>query len=74
MEIIEVTNKSLLNLFLDAPGNILKNYPHYIAPILSNVKDTLSIKKNPLWQVAERKLFVALKKGKAAGTIAAIYH
>ncbi|MFT3945409.1 MAG: hypothetical protein QM763_00430 [Agriterribacter sp.] len=74
MEIIEVTNKSLLNLFLDAPGNILKNYPHYITPILSNVKDTLSIKKNPLWQVAERKLFVALKKGKAAGTIAAIYY
>lgn len=74
MEVIEATDHRLLNLFIDAPGRILKNYHHYIAPILSNIKDTLNIQKNPLWQVAERKLFLALKEGKAVGTIAAIYH
>ena len=74
MEIIEVTNKRLLNLFLDAPADILEKYPHYIVPIRSNVKDTLDPRKNPLWQVADRKLYVALKDGKPVGTIAAIYH
>lgn len=74
MEVIEVTNNRLLNLFIDAPLRILKNYSRYITPIRSNVKDTLSLYKNPLWQVAERKFFIALKEGKAVGTIAAIYH
>lgn len=61
-------------MFIDAPRLILKNYPHYITPIRSNVKDTLNLQKNPLWLVAERKLFVALTGNKPIGTIAAIYH
>jgi len=68
----EVQNKSDLNIFIKFPWEIYKNDPHWVPPLLIDMKTILSKKKNPFYQHSEIQLFLALKGGRTVGRIAAI--
>lgn len=75
MKIIEVLTKRQFAQFCNAGFQLLGCYPHYIAPLQMNFKEILDTRKNPLWKIAERKLFLAVDdRNRTLGCIAAIYH
>jgi hypothetical protein len=68
----EVEDKKELNLFVKLPFKIYRNDKNFVPPLISDVKETLSQKKNPYFNHAERKLFLAYFKNEVVGRIAAI--
>jgi len=72
MEIKAVENRRELRSFIMLPWKIYKHDKFWVPPLISDVKDVLSPRKNPFWQHAEQKLFLAKKGRKVVGRIAAI--
>lgn len=58
--------------FLHLPWQIYQGNPYWVPPLLSEVKETLEIDKNPFWKHAKKELFLARIDGKPVGRIAAI--
>lgn len=72
MQIIEVTDKNGWRLFHQAPHNVYKNQPHWIAPLESDIEKIFSPNSNKAMQNGAAKLFVLLnEKGTPVGRIAA---
>jgi len=60
------------NQFLKFPWKIYKDDPHWVPPLLFDVKNNLDKKKNPFYKHAKMEMWLAEKDGKTAGRIAAI--
>ncbi len=58
--------------FLEIPYMIQKSDPNWVPPIRMQVKELLNPKKNPFFDHAELKKFIALDNGKPIGRIAAV--
>ncbi len=71
MEIISVTNRRLLRLFIDFPHSLYKNDSNYVPELYISQKHLLT-NKNPFFEHSEAEYFLAMKNGKVAGRIAAI--
>jgi hypothetical protein len=67
-----VLDKRQLDNFIALPWELYKNNPCWIPPLISEVKETLSLHENPFWKHARRELFLACDNGKPVGRIAAI--
>lgn len=67
----EVKTKADKLTFLKVPFEIYANDPHWVAPLFLERLEHLDIRKNPYFQHAEAKLFVAERGGKAVGRISA---
>jgi len=70
----QVTTKSDLKKFVKFPMNIYKDNKYYVPPLIRDEMEMFSPKKNPAYEVAESKEFLALKVGKIVGRISAILH
>ena len=57
--------------FLRVPWQIYHNDPHWIPPLLFDVKKTLNPKKNPYFHHAQAELFVAYRHATPVGRISA---
>ncbi len=68
----KVETKSDLNIFIKFPWKIYKGNPHWVPPLLLDVKKLLNKKKNPFFLHSEADLFLAEKDGETVGRIAAI--
>ncbi len=55
----EVSNKKQWHHFLMFPWQVYQKYPCWIPPLLSEVSFCLNQRKNPFYQHAQRKLFLA---------------
>ncbi len=55
----EVSNRKEWRHFLIFPWQVYQKYPYWIPPLLSEVSFCLDEKKNPFYQHAQRKLFLA---------------
>src|SRR3954452_23150083 len=57
--------------FLRVPYAIYRDDPHWVAPLLADLK-TVFTDKNPLFEHAEMKLWVAVRDGRDVGRVAGI--
>jgi len=71
VEIIPVTNKSLLYKFIDFPNELYANDKNYVPHLMISQKKLFNFKKNPFFKHAEAQLFLALKNKKIVGRICA---
>lgn len=58
--------------FLKLPWTIYKNNEYWVPPLLSEVRETLDIMRNPFWQHAKREVFLALQEDLPVGRIVAV--
>ena len=71
MEIIEVRERKGLRKFIDFPYFLYADDPLYVPQLKREVREQLT-EKNPFFQHAEAKYFVAEHGGKTIGRIASI--
>lgn len=64
------TNKDL-KTFISFPWKVYKGDPHWIPPLIMDMKEKLNKEKNPFFEHADMELFLAYKDGEAVGRIAA---
>jgi GNAT superfamily N-acetyltransferase len=72
LEIKPVETKSDLRTFVMLPHSIFKGCPQWVPPLIRDELATLDPAKNPAFEDAEAKLFLAVQKGKPVGRIAGI--
>lgn len=72
VEIRLVETKRELKTFIKVPFEIYKGDPYWVPPLIMDDLDTFTPTKNPAYEHAEAKLFLAYKNGKAVGRIIGI--
>ena len=71
VELVAVENRSLLDRFIELPSKLLADDPHYVAPLRLERREALSPKKNPYFEHAEAKFWLARRDGRDVGRISA---
>ncbi len=72
IEIKEVTSNKERKEFIRFQLSLYRNNPYYIPPLISDEMEAFDRDKNPIFNNAEARLFLAYKDGVIAGRIAAI--
>ena len=72
VEIQEVNNPKLLKQFVTFPMDLYKNNAYYVPPLLKEELEALNQEKNPVFQHAIAKYYLAIKDKTIVGRIAAI--
>lgn len=72
LEIKELHSRAELQQFVDFPFDLYKNNSYWVGPIRKEEVDTLDWDKNPVFQNALGRYFLAYKHGKIVGRIAAL--
>ncbi|MFV0238213.1 MAG: GTP cyclohydrolase [Flavobacteriales bacterium] len=72
VELREVKNTHDKKAFIKFQLNLYKGHPCYIPPLISDEMEMLDETRNPIFENAESRLFLAHKEGKIVGRIAAI--
>ncbi|NOZ42088.1 MAG: GNAT family N-acetyltransferase, partial [Alphaproteobacteria bacterium] len=67
----EVTSKSELKQFVKLPWSIFKDDPLWVPPLIMERMDILNQQKNPYFEHARAKMWLARKDGKNVGRITA---
>jgi hypothetical protein len=68
----EVLSKADLKKFVKLPFALYKNDPMWIPQLIHDEMEVFNKAKNPAYENADSRLFLACKDGKVAGRIAAI--
>ena len=68
----EVTTKKELKEFIKFSFTLYKNNPYWIPPLISEELETFDPTKNPAFENAEAKFYIAYRDGKIVGKTAAI--
>ena len=68
----EMISSKEMKQFVKFPFSIYKNNPYWVPPIIKDELEVLDKQKNPAFENAEARFFVAIKNGKIVGRIAAI--
>ena len=71
-EIRAVTNKTDLDKFISLPWKIYKDSPHWVPPLIRDVKFKLNREKHPFFEFARMKLFIVENENEIVGRVAAI--
>lgn len=72
IEIKEAVSKKEIREFVTFPFGLFKTNPNWIPPLISEEMETFDQKKNPSFETAIAKLYIAYRNGKAVGRVAAI--
>lgn len=72
IEVKEITSNRDKKIFVKFPFKLYENNAYWVPPIISQELETFDPKKNPVFQDAEARLFLAYKNGELVGRIAAI--
>ncbi|MCP5108595.1 MAG: hypothetical protein GY950_34740, partial [bacterium] len=72
IEIRKVETKKALKTFVKVPFTIYKGNDCWVPPLISEEMETFDPRKNPAYEGAESRLFVAYKDGEPVGRAAAI--
>jgi hypothetical protein len=72
IEIIEVTSRQQYRAFFQFPFDLYRNCPQWVPTITKEEMDIFDAQKNAVFEHAMARLFLAKKKGKIVGRIAAI--
>lgn len=68
----EAVTKSELKTFVKFPFNLYKDSNYWVPPIISQELETFNKKKNPIFNDAEARFFLAYKNTEVVGRVAAI--
>lgn len=68
----EAKTRSEMREFVKFPFKLYKNNPYWIPPLINDELESFDKTKNPAFEHAEAKFYLAYKDGKIAGKIAAI--
>jgi len=68
----KVEGRRALREFIRFPWEVYKTDPHWVPPLIIDLKEKLNRKKNPFFAHAEMDLFLARRDGRVTGRIAAI--
>ena len=68
----EMTSKKEMKAFVKFPFKLYKDNPYWVPPIINDEIDSFDKSKNPVFEHAEARFFVALKNNEIVGRIAAI--
>ncbi|MCP4153919.1 MAG: hypothetical protein GY757_39700 [bacterium] len=71
-EIKVVNTKKELKQFIKVPYKIYEGNPHWVPPLILDELERFNKKKNPAYDNADSRLFVAYQNGEAVGRIAGI--
>ncbi len=69
VEIVEVASTSQLKKFITYPNKLYHGDPNYVTPLISERLEFLNRNKNPFYQTASTKEYLALRDGKIVGRI-----
>jgi ribosomal protein S18 acetylase RimI-like enzyme len=72
IDISVVKDRRDLSRFVTFPIGLLGRFPGYVPPLVSDDMSTLSPKRNPAFENAEARLFLARRDGQIVGRVAAI--
>jgi len=72
IEIIEVTSRQQYRAFFQFPFDLYRNCPQWVPTITKEEMDIFDAQKNAVFEHAMARLFLAKKKGKIVGRIAAM--
>ncbi|MEO0098704.1 MAG: hypothetical protein ABIK99_06480 [candidate division WOR-3 bacterium] len=72
IEVKRVETKKELREFILLPFKLYKGDKNWVPPLISEMAETLDVKKNPFFSHAERELFLAKKGGQVVGRVASI--
>jgi hypothetical protein len=68
----EMTSKKEMKAFVEFPFKLYKNNAYWVPPIINDEIESFDKTKNPVFQHADARFFVALKNNEIVGRIAAI--
>ena len=68
----EITTKKEMKAFVKFPFKLYENNPYWVPPLINDEIDSFDKTKNPVFEHAEARFFVALKNSEIVGRIAAI--
>lgn len=68
----EITSKKGIREFVKFPFLIYKDNPYWIPPLIQDEADSFDPAKNPVFESAEAKFYMAFKDGKPVGRVVAI--
>ncbi|HUT34613.1 MAG TPA: N-acetyltransferase [Planctomycetota bacterium] len=71
VEVREVTTRSERRAFLRLPWGIYRGDPNWVPPLLSGVARTLDPRRNPFYEHAESRLYLAWRGRRPVGRVAA---
>jgi GNAT superfamily N-acetyltransferase len=71
LEVSPVASRADLKAFMKLPWRIYRDDPHWVPPLLSELKKVLDPKQHPFHQHAESALFLARRNGNVVGRISA---
>ena len=71
LEIREVRSKQDLEQFIRIPWQIYKDDPHWVPPLIFDVKEFLDPRKHPFYLHGAATKFIALRNGEALGRVLA---
>jgi len=72
IQIKEISTKSELKKFVKFPFSLYKNNKYWVPPIISEEVESFDKSKNPVFDHADARFFLAYKKDKIVGRVAAI--
>jgi GNAT superfamily N-acetyltransferase len=72
IEIRKVETKKDLKSFIRFPWAVYQGDPHWVPPLIMEMKDRLNRRKHPFFEHAEADYYLALRDGRPVGRIAAI--
>ena len=72
IEVSTVTGRRDLKRFVTYPIGLLGSNPGYVPPLVSDDMSTFSADKNPAFENAEARFFLARRDGRIVGRVAAI--
>ena len=73
-DVVPVTTRRDLRRFVDLPWRLFDRdqFPQWVPPLRTTVRDALDREKHPFYADADRELFLARRDGRIVGRIAAI--
>jgi len=72
IELVKVAGRDDLERFIELPGWLYRDDPHWVSPLKFERKIFFDHKKNPFFETAEVELYLAIQDGKTVGRIAVI--
>ena len=72
IEIEKVETRRELNRFIKLPWKIYQGDPHWVPPLLIDMKKILNQNKNPFFKHSAADYFLAKQSGEVVGRVAAI--
>jgi GNAT superfamily N-acetyltransferase len=71
VEIRPVASKRELKAFIQLPWRLYRNEPHWVPPLLMDVKRRFDRERNPFFEHAEGEFFLAWRDGRPVGRVTA---